>query len=384
MKINFAKYLLELLLEQGKVNVPGLGKFQLERKSASFGDGRKTLVGPAQEILFSEEHDSNDTVLQDRIASKEANEVDAVKAGEFVNQFTSDVLKGLMENKEVEVAYLGTIKTGVNDQISFVQNQATVDKLNKYLPEVELPAVQKLGDISTPEVQKSETVIPVVKQEVPKVESSIEKKQVVETPKKEVRSTFRSDLVPEEELDPVVKVKEPDYGWLKWLLAIIGLVAFSTMAFKMCGKEDKDAYRSNQSEKQEQVATDDKTNDDQQSDGLVDDGSEGSEENPTDEIDFKSDEEVSPKSEMKTASDFNKEKCIVIIGSYQSSKNVRSATAKIESKGYDLYKETHGAYTRVGVSKNCEDINISYSNFAKKISREFGVNAWFLSPEVRQ
>lgn len=352
MKINFAKYLLEILLEHGKVDVPGLGKFEMERKPSSFGDGRKSLKGPQQEIVFREEHDANDLKLQERIAAKESPQVDQAKAAEFVNQFTSDVLKGLMENEEVEIAYIGTIKRGSDEQIGFTQNQATADKLNKYLPEVELPKAEK---------------------------SPVEEIKVKSEPVAKPASSIKEDI----KAEPVQSYVEADksgLAWLKWLVGILGLVILSTLLFKMCGKEDGSAYRSNQTEENtEQIAdstemnnkeTAEKTNDPEEV-------SEETEMNAEEEND-RSD------SDVIDASDFNKEKCIVIIGSYQSAKNVRGAANKIESKGYQVYKETHGAYTRVGLNMNCEDIDGRYENFVNDVSREFGVNAWFLSPEVKR
>lgn len=379
MKINFAKYLLELLLEQGKVDVPGLGKFEMERKSASFGDGRQSLNGPRQEIVFKEVHDSNDTQLQDRISNKEGTEVDSVKAGEFVNQFTSDVLKGLMENKEVEIAYIGIIKRNVDEQISFTQNQGTIDKLNKYLPEVDLPEPQKLEPTETESAAK---VSPTKK---PAEAKPAEAKPAVEKPivATEKASTIKTDIKPE--AIPILEPKKTGMGWIKWVVGIFGLILLSTLLFKMCGKEDPTEYKANQTEgivedENIQLASSEETKEQQEDEHIKEStGDDGSQEDSDSNFD-----EGSVEAETKTAADFNKEQCIVIIGSYQSNKNVRSTSSQIKDKGYNIYTESHGAYTRVGVKMNCDDITGSYSSFVQEISKEFGVNAWFLSPEVKQ
>jgi len=380
MKINFAKYLLEILLEQGKVDVPGLGEFVMERKPASFGDGRQSLKGPQQEIIFNESHDSNDTRLQDRIASKEESEVDSVKAKEFVNQFTSDVLKGLMANKEVEIAYVGTIKRDSDEHLSFTQNQATIDKLNRYLPEVDLPKPQKLEPVEKePLVKVAPVANPVA-----------EEKPILSTDKpSSIRTDIKTETPPAD-----VEPEKSSFGWIKWVLGILGLVLLSTLLLKMCGKEDTTAYKTTQTE---ELVQDDNNQDEtaEEIDGQSTD--ENSQDNPVENSDNttdddgssvesgnKSDDYGSANTESKTASDFNKEQCIVIIGSYQSGKNVRNASSQIESKGYIIYTESHGAYTRVGVKINCDDISGSYSSFLQKLSREFSVNAWFLSPEVQQ
>lgn len=365
MKINFAKYLLEILLEKGKVDVPGLGNFQLERKSASFGEGRKSLKAPTKEIIFSEEHQTNDTVLQDRIAQKEDESVDTAKAGEFVNQFTSDVLKGLMEHKEVEIAYLGTIKRGADEKISFVQNQATIDKLNKYLPEVELPEQKKVE----PEVKAT------INEKVAATEqkASIEEaKPKVAEVKKEASSAIRKDIEIPEPTPPA----EPKSSWLKWLLAIIALIVISTLTFKMCGKEDQSAYKTTQVE-DDGSQTEDQVPDvnDEETEASSDGMKEGAE-----DIDFKEDEEDTNEEPVKTAADFNKEQCPIIIGSYQNNKNLRSTISKIESKGYTVYEEKHGAYTRVGMSVACDEVDGNYTAYLRNISKEFGVNAWWLYP----
>ncbi len=355
MKINFAKYLLEILLEQGKVDVPGLGKFELVKKSSEFGEGRKTLKAPTQEIVFSESHDSSDTKLRDRISNKEGGDIDKNKADEFVNQFTSDVSKGLVDKGEVEIAYLGTINRSGVGQINFLQNQATIDKLNKYLPEVTLPETQK----------------------VPTKESAASVK-VADT--KSAATSIRKDIKPERSLS-YAEPEESGFAWLKWVLGILGLIILSTLLFKMCGKEDQSAYKTNQAKEESVSDTLDKV--DAEMDGNTGEEMSSEDEGKTEQGEAGNKVESSSP-HTNAATDFNKEKCIVIIGSYQNSKNVRSATAKIESKGYSLYKETHGAYTRVGLNMNCEDISGSYKSFVRDISREFDVNAWFLSPEVKQ
>ena len=380
MKINFAKYLLEILLEQGKVDVPGLGKFEMERKSASFGDGRQSLNGPRQEIVFKERHDSNDTQLQDRISSKEGSGVDSIKAGEFVNQFTSDVLKGLMENKEVEIAYIGIIKRNVDEQISFTQNQGTIDKLNKYLPEVELPEPQKLEPTETESTAK----VPPFKKPAeakPVVVKTATEKSIVATA--ENASSIRTDIKPEAK--PILEPEKSGMGWIKWVVSILGFILLSTLLFKMCGKEDPMAYKANHTEEivedeKSQLAGIEETYEQQEEENIKesirDDGSQKENDSNFDD--------GSAEAEITTAADFNREQCIVIIGSYQSNKNVKSTSSQIKDKGYNIYTESHGAYTRVGVKMNCDDINESYSSFVQKISREFGVNAWFLSHEVKQ
>ena len=355
MKINFAKYLLEILLEQGKVDVPGLGKFELEKKASEFGEGRKTLKAPTQEIVFSETHNSADTKLRDRISNKEGGDIDNLKADEFVNQFTSDVSKGLVDEGEVEIAYLGTIKRSGAGQINFVQNQATIDKLNKYLPEVSLPETQK-----TPEKEVTASA-------------------KVADPKPAATS-IRKDI----KTEPTPSYVEPEksgLGWLKWVIGILGFIILSTMLFKMCGKEDQSAYKSNQA-KEETKLDEQGTVETEAKEDITE--TLNSEDEKETEMQEEGNKVESSSPNPNAASDFNKEKCIVIIGSYQSSKNVKSASAKIESKGYALYKETHGAYTRVGLNMNCDDISGSYKSFVRDISREFGVNAWFLSPEVKQ
>lgn len=363
MKINFAKYLLEILLEQGKVDVPGLGRFEMKRQSASFGEGRQSLMAPRQEIIFSEQHDSNNTLLQDRIASKEGVEIDNAKASEFVGQFTSDVLKGLMDNKEVEIAYVGTIKRDADAQISFVQNEATVDKLNKYLPEVDLPQAEQ---------------VPVKKEVVTEAPAAPQEAKPIIAASKE--SSFRTDIKPEVTPSYVEPAKS-SLGWLKWLIGILGLVFLSTILFKMCGAEDASAYKTTQ---QDEVTQEEGNQEETGDDTSIASEESQSTDDSEKEIDFKSEDSGVKETDMKTASDFNKDQCIVIIGSYQSDKNVRSADSKIKNKGYKVYKESHGAYTRVGVKIDCDNIDGSYSSFVQRISREFGVNAWFLSPEVKQ
>ncbi len=349
MKINFAKYLLELLLANGTIDVPGLGKFELVKKSASFGEGRKTLKAPRREIRFDEEHDSEDLILQEAISRGES--IDSEKATSFIRQFTSDVLSGLIENGDVEIAYLGLIKRKFDEKIQFVQNEGTVEKLNTWMPEVELPEPQKI--VAIPE--------------------NLPSKAEIVAGNKNIGSTIRTDIKEEISESVLVVEKNASTAWWKWLLPFVAVIAISAILFKMCAKEDKTVYETLNNEEVEALVEDTTAL------NLVEE--EGQIEEVVD-IDFKSEDKT--EQSIGSGSALSKEQCIVIIGSYQNQRNVQSTTNQIVDKGYRIYKETHGAYTRVGLTVDCEDIEGTLANYLSEISREFGVNAWFLTPEVHQ
>ena len=355
MKINIAKYLLELLLERGDITIPGLGKFEVENAPASYGEGRKTLLPPTKGFSFNAKHNTEDVIFKNHLAKLE--NLDSAKADEFLSKFTSDIMKGLMEDQAVELAYLGTLKRdGDYGTVSFIQNDATVSKLNKILPEVVLPDPKSVGTpemVSVPEPTKAKSVNP-----KPKVESQI------------------SDLKPSAKVSAAkpIHAESTGSGWWQWLLAVLLLGAIFVLGFKMCSGEKPDVYK-----------TDETPTASIEEKGTVD--SEEIiytlEEEPTTEDVLESSAQDTGETSGETAT-ISGDDCIIIVASMQNQKNVSRLLNKIRGKNYQSYTEKHGAYTRVGISVDCDEVRGTYKEFIRKISREFDVNAWSLKPEFPQ
>ena len=359
MKINIAKYVLELLLKRKNITIPGLGKFEVKNNPASFGEGRKSLLPPSKEFIFSEDHNVEDEVLKNHIMKSE--DLDGDKANQFITKFTSNVSKGLLDNQPVELAYIGILKRNEGlGKVIFEQNAATAAKLNKSLPEVSLQNPKSVGDSPKMEIPVPETVPSSTTAKAKTTASQIKPKIKMETPKS-------------------YYIEPKEGGLLKWIVGTFLLLGFLFLGLKMCSKEDSSIYKSID----EPVAIVSKVDADIDSSG-------GENQEVTqigEEVGENKIEKTSGSNEETftgvSGASSNKD-CIVIVGSMQNQKYINRLLNRIKDKNYKPYTEAHGAYTRVGVRVDCDEVQGTYKDFIRQVSNDFSVNAWSLSPEFPQ
>ena len=354
MKINIAKSLLELLLENGSVTIPGLGKFEMVKKAASFGEGRKSLLPPAKGFSFSEDHDPENEEFKNHLIKAE--NIDSEKAEQFLSKFTSNISKGLMDKQAVELAYVGVIRRndGTGD-LAFLPNSITLKKLNDALPEVSLPDPKAIG--SSPKSETPTHIPPTAKDKSTGIKSAAKKE--VSKPKP-VRTPY----------------EEPkERGCLPWILGAILLGSLLLLCMKMCSSDGDTVYRTLPDEPTSIIAANENSSE-------TNDISNGTKEAVEDDQSITQGEEST--SEIPPVISSTQENCIVVVASLQNDRNIDKMLNRIKNKNYKSYTETHGAYTRVGVQVDCDEVRGSYENYIRQVSKDFGVNAWSLTPEFPQ
>jgi len=346
MKINVAKSIFELLIEQGRVNVEGLGSFSLKELPASFGDGRSSLLPPSVEISYTEKVEEQDNKLRKRIAK--SNDLEKDVASAYIQKFSGDILSGLMEKGKVEIAYLGTLSKSSLGDLKFEQNAKTRAELNKGFPEVVLPkmgqkAREEVSSVKVEEGNVGKVVEPVVKENVALVESAWMQEASGEKKKRGVGR------------------------FLMPLVALLLLGACGFFGMKACGDtrdgeglktveggvlvDSLDKMEADTSDYKEEVIDNSSGN-----------GTLGKEEN------------------QKAAAGASEEKCVMILGSYSSEENANQMIEKVKRNGYETYSETNGRNTRVGLAIPCEDISSDCKAFRKKIRSQFRMSsAWYLN-----
>jgi len=361
MKINIAKCLLELLLESGKVTVPGLGEFVMNSQSASFGAGRKSLLPPTKSFSFNEDHNASDDALAGYLT--QVVDINEKQAKQFVDKFSASVNEGLDAKKPVELAYVGLLKKQ-DGKIDFLQNSMTIAKINNLLPEVNLPEPRAIGE--TPKME-----VPVPEQAPTKATSPSKPKTVAEPAKIKASKPATSKPVAPAAAAIKPNLEKPkERGCWPWVLAALLLIgALSVLGIKMCSSDGKDVYHTTK----DPVATEE--------------GVSTTDEGSTTSIDSENTKETNTSSsnseETATTSIATNmpEDCIVIVASLQNRRNIARLVDKVSNLNYQLYTETHGAYTRVGVQIKCASLDGFYEDFISKVSDDFGVNAWSLQPE---
>jgi len=73
--------------------------------------------------------------------------------------------------------------------------------------------------------------------------------------------------------------------------------------------------------------------------------------------------------------------CIIITGVYTSETNIESMKASLVDLGYDIYTESYGPYTRVGISFTCGDTDLKEEMY--KVRSKTNATAWYLQPRVQ-
>ncbi len=74
------------------------------------------------------------------------------------------------------------------------------------------------------------------------------------------------------------------------------------------------------------------------------------------------------------------ESCVIIIGSFSNYQNVNAAERKLKNRGYSVYVEEYGPYTRVGFEFDCTGKNLEA--YIQDIRRSIESKAWYLQPEL--
>lgn len=93
-------------------------------------------------------------------------------------------------------------------------------------------------------------------------------------------------------------------------------------------------------------------------------------------------EEVDP---LHNLNDFGQEipangRCVIITGSLSKMKHILKMENMLASKGYTVYKSMHNDLTRVGITFECQEVELEA--FVQKIRREVDAKAWYLDPSI--
>jgi len=343
----------------------------MHTESASFGAGRKSLLPPTKSFSFSESHNRDDKGFQTYLS--EAVGIDSNQAEQFVTKFSNNVVNGLNSKKPVELAYVGILKKEEgNRKIEFLQNSMTLAKINNLLPEVNLPEPRAVGDRP-----KMEIPVPEGK---PAKAPTPSKTPVAGEPSTKPSTKQPGKKQPVTQATPAFsRVEEPkERGCWPWIVGALLLGALLVFGIKMCSKDDAGPYLTK--DPQAIVTEEGAATASEGSTATVDAGATTETENDNAQIEGA---DTSTSTTTTTGSSMP-EDCIVIVASMQNQRNISRLKNKVRERNYELYTESHGAYTRVGMRIACDALPGSYKDYIRKISNEFDVNAWSLSPEFPQ
>jgi len=115
-KVNLAKYIHDLLLENETVIIPGFGAFITTYKPAEIGENE--IKPPSKEILFTQQIKNNDGILVSAIARKA--KISQTTAMERIDRERENMLYQLDKGEEIFVGNLGKLFYNEKNEIQFV------------------------------------------------------------------------------------------------------------------------------------------------------------------------------------------------------------------------------------------------------------------------
>lgn len=148
--MDISRYIVEYIQEHPKLIVPGLGTFYKEEIPAQFDAAKNTFLPPSEKILFQSEY-SNDSALQQFIASKEKAKAKSIQ--QFIEQYVNNLTDLLANTEEIKIDGLGTF-TKKRNKLHFSADK-TLERSNAFFG---LKPLKDLAEPSTEEVKTQVTV----------------------------------------------------------------------------------------------------------------------------------------------------------------------------------------------------------------------------------
>lgn len=227
-----SRMIKELVLENDRVSLPGLGVFVCEYVPASFSDKGFVINPPYKRIYFRSKKE-DDGLLVSFYAGK--NGVDMDVAEKFVEDAVSDIRQELESKRSVEFPELGKLRSTKENTLFFVADQ----DLDIYPDGFGLVSVS-LKSSETEDIPESVPVTPAVPvasatpvtpevpaaPAVPVAPAAPAVSETVETPV--TAATPEAPAIPESG-----KKKAP--AW-KWGLAILGIVVLALALFAIVAR----------------------------------------------------------------------------------------------------------------------------------------------------
>ena len=149
MDINLLSELLkELILENNRVSLPGMGSFVSEAAPSVFSDKASVIHPPFRRIMFRSREIWNDELLEKKYS--ELMNIPLEKAKSFISEFINDLRRDLEMTKILELPYLGTIRLNERSGYSFVIDKNVLINKEAYgLEPLNIKVLSKPGVVET-------------------------------------------------------------------------------------------------------------------------------------------------------------------------------------------------------------------------------------------
>jgi len=391
MKLDIPYYIRQVLREQRKVHVPGIGTFSLVQSSAIFNNDNTDLSPPELNVSF-EDSESNDESLLKYIL--DTGQLSEAKARKRIEQYTESAFNKLLNVDSFLIEGVGLIfKRENKEKVEFESNVSQLTSEFDDLKVLHLTPISRIAEMNS--------------------------------------------LVKSEEVNP--KIEETTWFWPRIILLALLIIAFWFLGkhfydnhYNQPDKENSElidpevidvedkstlAESSEQELEQRYEEIDELINPSNDDDDDDDAGKNTAKlENKFNEIEEKektnpkkviTKEDASPKSELsieipvdvadsKGIDEIDKEdstpqnkfatiipksgECIIIVGSFMKSLNAIKMISLLERKGYTVYQSEYKGYSRIGLKYECIDKDLE--EYLHAIRKNISKKAWYLDPEL--
>ncbi len=386
MQINISEIIVEALFKHNKVNLPGVGSFEIKQEGAAFNPGKKSIRAPKSSIVFSEKHEESSEMvplLMDRYSLSEK------KALKVLNNFSNQVLNGFLNYDKVLIKNFGVLKRNSEGKVNFKASKFLDAWLMESLPDLEVQHITKdsktkIVKEELPEKTNKATTSLAAKEEkanAPLEQDSIEK--LKEIPKASEKTAVEKTQIrekvkttPEKTLDEK-KVVEPvnydDYkegrswAWLIPLIFTLLIIGGIVWGIKWY---NNNSYQSSKANSVDTTASSIDTTEHPE-EMMLEETSEEQEGSKNGDAADKA---------VNSDAVANPEECIIVVGSYRNESNITDMIYQIREKGLTTYTEKYGPYIRVGFKFACT--NVDLRSYIKEVRMELGDQSWYLVPNV--
>ena len=388
MKLDIPYYIRQVLREQKKVYVPGIGTFSLVHSSASFKNDNTDLSPPQLSLSF-DDSESNDHSLLKYIL--DTGRLTEEKANKKIEQFIESAFNKLLNVDSFLIDGVGTIsKSTGQDKVSFEPNLAELTKEFNDLRPLKLTPISRMAEMNAM-TQSSISAQPVqdsgwsplrvlllslllialwflgkylyenYNNQVGKVKTEVIDQQGIDDKTALSESNERELKQKYEEIDELINPLD-DKGNASTQAAQVGQENNGLKGQTTIDSEGVDDLAKDNNAKEEASQQEDSKG--QSSDKSIDQSK------LEDVTSQNKHAEIIPESG----------ECIIIVGSFIKSLNAIKMVSQLERKGYTVYQSEYKGFSRVGLKYDCadEDLEAYLQNIRKKISKK----AWYLSPHL--
>lgn len=258
-----SKMVKELIMDQDRVALPGLGSFVAEIVPSTFSDKGYTINPPYRRLYFRSKPDAGDDLVKLYASS---NNVKPEMAERIIVDFVSELKSILYEKKTVVFPGLGRLRATKENHLFFVADEnldiypegfglepislkthhetpeqvtAVVEDLKSFInlpearPEPE-PQPEPVPQVEPePQIEPNPEQVQAVPQEEPQPEPQEEQVQVVSIEEPQEEPELKPEIEPQPEPEPAPK-KDRKALWI--CIAVLSVIALMLLALAVLGR----------------------------------------------------------------------------------------------------------------------------------------------------